>query len=74
MLVLTGAELIFFIVAGIVMCFGYVMKTVLITHQCLAIAEQCLHSIKAFLVSHTAPPVSRLGVQKKLGGKHSQNS
>lgn len=32
-LVLYGIELIFFIVACMVLCFGYVMKTVLVTHQ-----------------------------------------
>ncbi|KAK4810900.1 hypothetical protein QYF61_013308 [Mycteria americana] len=32
------------------------------------IAEQCLHSVKAFSAPHTAPPASRLGVHKKLGG------
>ena len=34
----------------------------------LVIAEQWLHSIKAFYFSHAAPPVSQLGVHKKLGG------
>jgi len=33
-LVLSGTELIFFIVACMVLCFGFVLKTVLITHQC----------------------------------------
>jgi len=32
------------------------------------IAEQRLHRVKTFSVSHTTPPVSRLGVRKKLGG------
>jgi len=31
-------------------------------------AQQFLHCIKAFSVSHTAPPVSRLDVHKKLRG------
>jgi len=34
----------------------------------LAIAEQCLHSVKAFSASHAALPASRLGVHKRLGG------
>ena len=34
----------------------------------LAIAEQCLHSVKGFSAPHPAPPASRLGVHKKLGG------
>lgn len=32
------------------------------------IAEQHLHRDKAFFVSHTASPVRRLGLHKKLGG------
>jgi len=35
-LVLAGMELIFFIEACIVLSFGSVTKTVLITHQCLS--------------------------------------
>lgn len=31
-------------------------------------AEQGSHSIKAFSVSHITPPVSWLGMHKKLGG------
>ena len=34
----------------------------------LVIAEQRLHSVKAFSVSHVVPPTSRLGVHKKLRG------
>ena len=33
-LVLAGVQLIFFIVAGMVLCFGFVLKTVLITQGC----------------------------------------
>lgn len=29
--------------------------TVLITHQCLGFVEQCLHSLTAFSLSHSAP-------------------
>jgi len=35
-LVLAGIELIFFLVACVVVCFGFVMKIVLITHQCFS--------------------------------------
>lgn len=41
------------------------------THQCFAIAPQCLHSSKVFSISHCAPflppTVSRLGVGNRLG-------
>jgi len=52
--VLVLAE-IFFIAAHMVLCFGFVTKTVLI-------------SVKAFSAAHTASPASRLGVAKRLGG------
>ena len=42
----------FFIVTHMVLCFEFVTKTVLIAHQCLAVAEQCLPGAKAF--SHSA--------------------
>jgi len=35
-LVLAGIELIFFIVAGMGLCFGFVLKTVLITQGCFS--------------------------------------
>jgi len=35
-LVLAGIELIFFMVAHMVLCFGFVTKTVFITHQCFS--------------------------------------
>jgi len=36
LLVLAGIELIFFIAAGMVLCFGFVIKTVLVTRQCFS--------------------------------------
>ena len=68
MLVLAGIELIFFTVASMGLCFGFVLETGLIIQGCLVIAEQCLHRVKAFSASHPTPPASRLGVHKKLGG------
>ena len=35
-LVLAGIELIFFLVAGTVLCFGFRMRTMLITHRCFS--------------------------------------
>ena len=66
--VVAGMELNFSIAAHTVPCVGSVTKTVLINTDGLAVAEQCLHSVKAFSVSHPAPPASRLGVGKELGG------
>lgn len=53
---LDGRELIFFVAAGMVVCFRSVTKTMLIPHSnVLAVAEQCLHSIKATFVSRSSP-------------------
>lgn len=77
-IVLSGIQLVFFIVAGMVICLWFVMKSVLVKHQCLVVAEQCLHRAKDFSVSHAALPTRRLGMHKKLGGVtargHSQDS
>ena len=61
-LILAGIELIFFIVASRGLCFGFVLKTVLITQRCF---HHCW--AKAFSASHPTPPARRLGVHKKLG-------
>lgn len=47
-----GERKMFFIVACMVSYFTFVIKTVLISHHVLAIAEQWLNSIKAFSTSH----------------------
>lgn len=39
----------------------------LIHNDVSAVAEHCLHSAKAFSVSHCAPTTSRLGIGKRLG-------
>lgn len=52
-----------------VLSFGFLPKTVLILHtDVLVIAEQCLHSAKAFSAAHAAPAARGLGVHEKLGG------
>ena len=68
MLVFAGIELISFIVASIGLCFGFVLETQLIIQGCLVTAQQGLHRVKAFSASHPTPPVSRVGVHKKLEG------
>lgn len=63
-LVLAGFELILFIAAPRVLNFEFAIKTVLITlmfNQVSAITEQCLQSIKALSISHSAPPLNNLG-------------
>lgn len=53
-LIFMGIEVICFIVAHVVLCFGFVSKTVLISHQCLSVAEQRSYSIEVVSVSQTA--------------------
>lgn len=53
---LDGMELIFFIAVGMVLHFRSVTKTMLVPHSnVLAVAEQCLYSIKATSASHSSP-------------------
>jgi len=52
----------------VVLCLGFVTKTVLIVQHGLVIAEQCLHITKGISVSHAAPPVSRLGRTRSWKG------
>lgn len=61
---------VFFIAVHMVLWFRFVTKTVLVTHaNVLFIAEQCLHSIRAFSVSYSTPvTVNRLGMHNRLGG------
>lgn len=68
LLVLSGTDLIVFIVATVGLCVGLVLNTVLITHcNIFVISEQGLHKVKAFSASCPAPPASRMGVHRKLG-------
>lgn len=54
---LPGAELIFFLAAKRLLCFGSVTGAVLVTYQSLAAAEQSLHRDKAFPFSCSASSV-----------------
>lgn len=52
--------------------FRFVLKTVLMTQECLAkclaTADECLYNVNALSASHPTPPASKLGVCKQLGG------
>lgn len=52
---LAGMELHSCLCSIVTSCFEFVAKTVLLTHYSLAIADQCLHSTKAFSFSHSGP-------------------
>ena len=72
--VLVLAGIIFFIVAGMGLCFGFVLETALLIQGCFVIAEQCLHRVKAFSASHPTPPANRLGAVQEVGRGHSRDS
>lgn len=61
-------ELTFFIAACVVKWFRFVAKTEFYHSNGLSTADQCLHSIQAFAVSHGATSMSRLGLYEQLGG------
>ena len=67
-LVLAGIELIFFMVASMGLCFGFVLKTVLIIQGYFSYSEQCLHRVKVFSASHPTPPARRLGGTRSWEG------
>lgn len=49
----SGIELIFF-VTGMVLCFGFVTKSVFISHQCFTCCWSCLYNIEAFVFFHAS--------------------
>lgn len=58
-----GIDSTFFLVAGTVPCFGFRMRTLLITPNVLAVAEWCLHRAKDISASHKALPHGAEGAQ-----------
>ena len=71
-MVLAGIELIFFIVDCMVLCFGFVMKTLLTMQGCFLLSSA--HAVVVFSVFHTASPARRLGVHKKLVGNKARTA
>jgi len=73
---LAGMELIFCIAACMVLCFGFVIKTVLITHQFWLLLTQCqvllLPTLSPCLV--VPPTPSRLGGGQEAGRTHTWDS
>lgn len=66
-LCLAGMELIFPIAVLIVLSFVFMVRKLLITHQCLGTAEQCLCSASR-LSLQLSPLISRLEEGKISGG------
>lgn len=67
LLVLAGMELICFLAAHKVLCFGFVLKHCRQHTSVLPVAEQHLHSIKIFFPTLPPTPFGRLGMGKRLG-------
>ena len=62
-LISAGIELIFFLVAGTVLCFGFRMRIMLITHRCFSCCWAVLTLVKDFSASHALPARSWEGAQ-----------
>lgn len=65
MLVLSGIEIIFFIVASMGLCCWFVLETVDNAEMFLLLLSS---AYTVFSTSYTILPISRLGMYKKLGG------
>lgn len=50
----------------LVLCFGFVLKTLLIIQECFSYCWAVLIESRPFSVSHSTPPASRLGIPKDL--------
>lgn len=60
---LAGMELIFFTAAGVVLCSGFVAKTMLETCQCSALANHACTESRFSLLLSPSPTVGRGGTQ-----------
>ena len=67
-LVLAGIELIFFVVACMGLCFGFVLQTVLMIQGCFSYCWAVLTQHQGLFCFSPHSPASRLGVHKKLWG------
>jgi len=67
-LVWAGVELVFFTVASMGLAFGFAETSVGNIGMFLLLLSSAYTASRAFSVSHSAQPVRRLGVGKKLGG------
>lgn len=65
---LAGMELIFFVAAGVMLCFTMVTKTELTAHRCFCCCWMVLAPHQGLLCSSLCPPENRWGAHKRLGG------
>ena len=71
MLVLAGIELIFFIVAGMGLRFGFVLKTVLITQGCFHYCRAVLTQSQGLFCVSPHPTSEEAGGAQEVGRGHS---
>lgn len=71
-LVLAEVELIFFIVAGMMPCFRFRMRTMLLTHPCFSCRAMCTHSQRLFSSSHCSASKELRG-HKELRGDRTKH-
>lgn len=66
---LAGMELTFVTASPMVLRFGFVTRTVLVT-----LADQRLHSLRTFSISHSAPPPQQGGLGGQDAGSRTADS
>ena len=67
-LVLAGIELIFFVVANMVLCFGFVLEAVLVIQGCFPYCWAVITQSQGLFCFSPQPTSERLGGHKELGG------
>ena len=74
MLVLSGTELIFFLVASMGLCFGFVLKTVFIIQGCFSYCWAVLTQSQGLFCSSPHPTSEEAGGAQEVGRGHSRDS
>jgi len=73
-LVLAQIELIFFLIASVGLCFGFVLKTVWVTHQCFHYCWAVLTQSQGFFCFSHHPTSEEARGARGVGRGHSQDS
>jgi len=74
MLVLAGIQLFFFIVVSAELCFGFVLKTVLIVQGCFSYYWAVLTQSQGLFCPPHGPTSKWAGGAQEVGRGHSQDS
>lgn len=76
-LILAGMEFISCVAVQMVLCFGFVIKTVLVIHQCFGcflIVLAKMHTFYTCSFCHIPPSASMLAVAKMLAGDRARTA